>query len=202
MAKINLLPWRLERRKQRQKEFFTMLGATAFAAILVAFGVVKYFDSLIDNQNQRNAYLTSEIAQLDIRIKEIEELDRKKEALLSRKSVIEQLQASRSQMVHLFDELVRTIPDGVRLSSIKQNGDTLTLEGLTQSNARVSSYMRELEGSGWMNSPLLSIIELKGEEKAMPYTFTLQVNLIRPKAEGEPEDDGVEDVATPVGGAP
>jgi type IV pilus assembly protein PilN len=203
MAKINLLPWRLERRKQRQKEFYTMLGATAFAALLIGFGVVKYFDSLIENQNGRNTYLTNEIKLLDTKIKEIEELDRKKAALLSRKAVIEQLQASRSQMVHLFDELVRTIPDGVRLASIKQNGDVLTLEGVTQSNARVSSYMRALEGSGWMNSPDLSIIEAKGTEKAMPYVFTLKVNLMRPKAEGETTEEGVEGAAAaPAGGAP
>lgn len=203
MAKINLLPWRLERRKQRQKEFYTMLGATAFAALLVAFGVVKYFDSLIENQNGRNQYLTAEIAALDVKIKEIEELDKKKAGLLARKQVIEQLQASRSQMVHLFDELVRTIPDGVRLASIKQNGNILTLEGLTQSNARVSSYMRALEGSGWMRSPDLSIIEAKGTEKAMPYAFTLKVELIQPKAEGETEEglDGV-DAVSQTGGAP
>ena len=204
MAKINLLPWRQERRKQRQKEFYTMLAATAFAALLIAFGVVKYFDALIENQNGRNAYLQNEIQQLDIKIKEIEELDRKKAALLSRKQVIEQLQASRSQMVHLFDELVRTIPDGVRLASIKQNGDVLTLEGVTQSNARVSSYMRALEKSGWMAAPDLSIIEIRGgtqAEKAMPYGFTLKVNLIRPKVEGEAEPEAGLDSTAAVGQA-
>lgn len=202
MAKINLLPWRLERRKQRQKEFYTMLGATAFAALLVAFGVVKYFDSLIENQNARNNYLKTEIAALDVKIKEIEELDKKRSSLLSRKQVIEQLQASRSQMVHLFDQLVRTIPDGVRLSAIKQNGDVLTLDGVTQSFARVSNYMRALERSGWMSSPQVSIIEGKSTEKAMPFVFTLKVNLIRPKAEGE-EEEGAEsaDAAGQTGGA-
>jgi type IV pilus assembly protein PilN len=100
MAKINLLPWRLERRKLRQKEFYGMLGAAAVAAVLFAFIVIKYFDHLIETQNQRNGLLTSEIAQLDAKIKEIEELDRKKAQLLARKAVIEQLQASRSQMVH------------------------------------------------------------------------------------------------------
>jgi type IV pilus assembly protein PilN len=105
MAKINLLPWRLERRKQRQKEFYSMLGGAAILAIVIAFGVIKYFDHLIDTQNRRNAQLTSEIALLDAKIKEIEELDKKKAQLLARKAVIEQLQANRSQMVHLFDAL-------------------------------------------------------------------------------------------------
>ena len=185
MAKINLLPWRLERRKQRQKEFYSMLGGAAILALLIAFGVVKYFDYLIETQNARNARLTSEIAQLDAKIKEIEELDKKKAQLLARKAVIEQLQANRSQMVHLFDELVRTIPDGVRLNSIKQTGEELTLDGVAQSNARVSSYMRALEGSGWMTNPDLSIIEAKGGDKAMPFVFALKVKLIKPKKEGE-----------------
>jgi len=205
MAKINLLPWRLERRKQRQKEFYTMLATSAFAALFIAFGVVQYFGSLIENQDGRNAFLQEEIRLLDIKIKEIEELDKKKAALLTRKQVIEQLQASRSQMVHLLDELVRTIPEGVRLGSIKQNGDVLTLEGVTQSNARVSSYMRELESSGWMTSPDLAIIEAKGTEKAMPYAFTLKVNLIRPKAEGEADPEAgldADPAAGQVGGAP
>jgi type IV pilus assembly protein PilN len=188
MAKINLLPWRLERRKQRQKEFYSMLIGAAILAVVVAFGVVQYFDHLIETQNRRNAALTSEIAQLDEKIKEIEELDKKKAQLLARKDVIEQLQANRSQMVHLFDELVRTIPDGVRLNSIKQAGDELTLDGVAQSNARVSSYMRALEGSGWMTNPDLSIIEAKGGDKAMPFVFALKVKLIKPKKQGAGEE--------------
>ena len=199
MAKINLLPWRAERRKQRQKEFFAMLGGAALAAVLIAFVVVKYFDMLIADQNARNARLQDEIAQLDAKIKEIEELDKKKAQLLARKAVIEQLQANRSQMVHLFDELVRTIPDGVRLNSIKQTGDMLTLDGVAQSNARVSSYMRALENSGWMTSPDLSIIEAKGEDKAMPYTFALRVKLVK----SDQNSDGDEAAPDPtIGGAP
>ena len=106
---------------------------------------------------------------VDAQINEIEELDKKKAKLLARKEVIEQLQANRSQMVHLFDSLVRTIPDGVVLTSIKQEGEKLTLEGRSQSNARVSTYMRNLEGSGWMTKPDLSIIEAKGDDKGLPF---------------------------------
>jgi type IV pilus assembly protein PilN len=196
MAKINLLPWRAERRKQRQKEFYTMLGGAALAAVLIAFGVVKFFDMKIDTQNKRNAYLKSEIAALDKQIKEIEALDRKKAELLARKAVIEQLQANRSQMVHLFDELVRTIPDGVRLNSIKQTGNQLTLDGVAQSNARVSSYMRALETSGWMTKPDLNVIEAKGGDKALPYTFALKVQLTKPKKPGEEGEEGMDGDAT------
>lgn len=191
MAKINLLPWRAARRKQRQQQFYTMLGAAAILAVVAVFGIKMYFDSLIQAQQARNAYLQTEITAVEAKIKEIEELDRKRASLLQRKQVIEQLQASRSQMVHLFDELVRTIPEGVRLNSIKQAGDLLTLEGLAQSNARVSSYIRALEGSGWMSHPDLSIIEAKGADRNMPYIFNLKVTLVRPKAPGEETEDQV-----------
>ncbi|MCB1568243.1 MAG: PilN domain-containing protein [Xanthomonadales bacterium] len=186
MAKINLLPWRAERRKQRQKQFYTLLGMVAIAAILAVFGAKTYFDSLIANQQARNTYLQNEIVEVDKKIKEIEALDKKRADLLQRKQVIEELQSSRSQMVHLFDELVKTIPDGIRLTSIKQKGAELTLAGVSQSNARVSSYIRALEGSGWMTKPDLSIIEAKGTEKGMPYVFNLKVTLVKPK---DPKDE-------------
>ena len=185
MSKINLLPWRAERRKVKQKQFYSALGIAAVVAVLAVIGVIKYFDALLENQNARNTYLQNEINILDVKIKEIEALDRKKASLLRRKQVIEELQASRSQMVHLFDELVRTIPDGVRLGSIKQAGAVMTLEGVTQSNTRVSSYMRSLEKSGWMSNPDLDIIKVqdKSEEKGMPYQFVLKVNMVQPKVD-------------------
>ena len=196
MAKINLLPWRQERRKQQQKEFLSLVGMTALLAIAVAFGIVKYFDALLENQNARNAHLQSEITALDDKIKEIEGLEKQRAALLVRKQVIEQLQANRSQMVHLFDELVRTIPEGVRLDSIKQAGNVLTLDGFAQSNARVSSYMRAIEKSGWMTDPDLSKIEAVGTDKLMPYQFSLRLTLTKPKQSGDPEDaDALEPLA-------
>ena len=126
-------------------------------------------------------------------IDEVKLLDEKKAKLLARKEIIEKLQANRSQMVHLFDSLVRTIPDGVILTSIKQDEDTLTLEGRAQSNARVSTYMRNLEGSGWMTKPDLSIIEAKGEDKALPNQFKLSVKLANPNAPKDEDGDGVPD---------
>lgn len=183
MARINLLPWRAERRKLRQKEFMTMLGLAGAAALLLSFLIVMYYNGQIEGQQNRNQYLRDQIVLVDQQIKEIEELDKKKANLLARKQVIEELQASRSQMVHLFDELVRTIPEGVRLNSIKQNGQTLTLDGFAQSNARVSSYMRNLEESGWMANPDLSIIEAKGEDKGLPNVFSLKVTLKSPSSE-------------------
>ena len=193
MARINLLPWRAERRKLRQKEFMTMLGLSAAAGVVLWFLINTYYNNQISGQNERNAYLQDQIAQVDKQITEIDQLDKKKSKLLARKEVIEQLQANRSQMVHLFDSLVRTIPDGVILTSIKQEGDKLTLEGRSQSNARVSTYMRNLEGSGWMSKPDLSIIEAKAGDPALPYTFTLTVMLANPNAPKDANGDGVPD---------
>jgi len=182
MARINLLPWRAERRKARQKEFAVMLGLAALGGVLASLLIVTYYSGRISNQNARNAYLSGEIAKVDVQIKEIGELDRKKSKLLARKEVIEQLQANRSQMVHLFDSLVRTIPDGLALTTIKQEGDILTLGGRSQSNARVSTYMRNLEGSGWMTNPDLNVIEAKAGNSGLPYEFNLKVKLANPNA--------------------
>jgi type IV pilus assembly protein PilN len=191
MAKINLLPWRAERRAHRQREFYSMLGLAAAAGLVLSFLIWFYYSQQISGQNTRNQFLQGEITKVEGKIKEIEVLDKQKDRLLARKKVIEELQANRSQMVHLFDSLVRTIPDGVALAGIKQEGDILTLEGRSQSNARVSTYMRNLESSGWMTNPDLSIIEAKAEEKgptsalsgesrSLPYVFTLKVKLANP----------------------
>lgn len=194
MAKINLLPWRAERRANRQKEFYGMLGLAAAGGLALSILIGFHYSRQISGQSDRNQFLQAEIQKVEGKIKEIEALDKQKDRLLARKKVIEQLQANRSQMVHLFDSLVRTIPDGVALASIKQEGEILTLQGRAQSNARVSNYMRNLEGSGWMTNPDLSIIEAKAAEKAtgaavvtsearqLPYAFTLQVRLANPNA--------------------
>jgi type IV pilus assembly protein PilN len=202
MARINLLPWRAERRKLRQKEFITMLGLCAAAGVVLWFLLNTYYNNQISGQTERNAYLQDQITQVDKQITEIDELDKKKAKLLARKEVIEQLQANRSQMVHLFDSLVRTIPDGVILTSIKQEGDKLTLEGRSQSNARVSTYMRNLEGSGWMTKPNLSIIEAKAGDPALPYTFSLDVLLANPNAPKDENGDGVPDAPAATEASP
>jgi type IV pilus assembly protein PilN len=209
MARINLLPWRAERRKQRQQEFMGLLGLSALAAVLVSLVIVMYYKGQIEGQKARNVYLQDQIKLVNEQIKEIEELDKKKARLLRRKEVIEELQASRSQMVHLFDELVRTIPDGLRLNSIRQQGNDLSLQGFAQSNARVSTYMRNLQVSGWMTKPELSIIEVKAGDKGLPYSFSLKVTLKNPQdTEGQ---DGAapttaaapaEPVAVPAAAAP
>lgn len=202
MAKINLLPWREERRKQRQKEFATMLGLAALGAVAASLLLVMFYNGLLSGQEERNAYLRDQIAEVDRQIAEIDELDRQKSRLLARKEVIEKLQANRSQMVHLFDSLVRTIPDGVTLTSVKQDGERLTLEGRSQSNARVSTYMRNLEGSGWMTNPDLSIIEAREGDAGLPYVFSLVVTLANPNAAPEGDAAGTPAAQTPTELAP
>lgn len=200
MARINLLPWREERRKQRQQEFYVLLGASAVAAIIAVFVSLWYIGTQIDAQTERNNTLANEIKALDAQIAEIEELDRQRDRLIARKEIIEQLQATRSQMVHLFDELVRTLPEGVQLSSIKQGGSTLTLEGVAQSNARVSAYMRNLDASDWLKESEIIKIEARGTDKAVPYVFSLKVNLEDPNAKNEAAEAA--STAVVAGGAP
>lgn len=196
MAKINLLPWRLERRKQKQKEFITMIGAAAAIAVGLSVLIVLYYNGQISGQTERNDYLNSQIAIIDTQIKEIEGLDKQKADLLSRKKAIECLQGRRSLMVHLFDDLVRTIPDGVKLIGIAQDGSKLTVNGASQSNARVSAYMRNLQVSGWMSQPELSIIEAKGGDKGLPYEFTLVTTIGNPNTKVESGDETTAATAT------
>ncbi|OZB61749.1 MAG: fimbrial assembly protein [Lysobacterales bacterium 14-68-21] len=187
MAHINLLPWRAERRKQREREFFMQLGAAFVAALLCLILWVWWMDLRIDNQNERNAYLQTEIKQVDEKIAKIKDLEKVRDRLLARKQIIEQLQANRSQMVHLFDELVKTIPASARLTGLKQTGDSLSLDGVAQSNASVAEYMRNIEASPWMGHADLRKTENVHKDVRMPYVFGLNVALSRPKDDSQPE---------------
>jgi type IV pilus assembly protein PilN len=183
MAHVNLLPWRAERRKQREREFYMQLAAAFVIAVLVLFLWIFWMNQRIDNQNDRNAYLQTEIKQLDVRIAKIKDLEKVREHLLARKQIIEQLQADRSQMVHLFDELVKTIPTSARLTGLKQNGQSMSLDGVAQSNASVAEYMRKVESSPWMGHADLRKTENTHDATRMPYLFGLNVSLSRPKAD-------------------
>ncbi|GAB4347655.1 MAG: type 4a pilus biogenesis protein PilN [Gammaproteobacteria bacterium] len=173
MARINLLPWREELRKARQKQFaFVAVGTVVFAA-LVAVYVHIHIAGLIEDQNRRNNYLKEQIRIVDSQIREIQELEKTKANLLARMNVIQELQRSRPQIVRLFDELVTTLPDGVYLTKIEQKGNSLTLDGIAQSNARVSAYMRNVDASEWLESPRLEIIEASKEEERRNAKFKL-----------------------------
>lgn len=178
MAHINLLPWRAELRKQQQQDFIAGTGFGVALTLAVMLLLHLKINAMIEYQHERNQYLESEIATVDKKIKEIQELEIKKKRLLSKMEVIQELQASRPEIVHLFDELGRTIPEGVYLSDLVQSDKNLTVNGMAQSNARVSSYMRNLESSVWLKDPLLNIIESKLESKEKrerQSKFTLQI---------------------------
>jgi type IV pilus assembly protein PilN len=185
MAKINLLPWRAERRERRKREFFARLGIAAVAAIVLVLLWGFWVSLRIQNQNDRNAYLKTQIQQLDAKIAEIKNLQKVKDHLLARKRIVEKLQSSRSQMVHLFDQIVRTIPAGARLTALKQQGDKLTLDGVAQSNATVAQYMRNIETSPWMGPAQLVKTENVHADANTPYEFELVVTLGTPKSDGK-----------------
>jgi type IV pilus assembly protein PilN len=173
MSHINLLPWRAELNKQKQREFvFTAGGAVLVAALMVLFSHVHY-EGKIENQNQRNAFLESEISILNQRIGRIQELEKMKDDLLARMNVIQELQSSRPESVHLMDELVRTLPDGVYLSSFVQKIRVLEMVGIAQSNARVSDYMRNIDDSEWFTGPRLDLIKSTQSNRNRIANFTL-----------------------------
>jgi type IV pilus assembly protein PilN len=165
MPRINLLPWRAELRKKRRNQFFVGLGGAVVAAGLVVLLSGLIMGAIIDNQRSRNQVLKDEIAALDRRIKEILDLEEKKEGLLARMEIIQKLQSSRPEIVHVFDQLVRTLPDGVSLTSVKQSQARLEIKGVAESNTRVSAFMRNIDKSGWLKEPDLEVVEVKSTGK-------------------------------------
>jgi type IV pilus assembly protein PilN len=186
MARINLLPWREELRRQQQRDFVTALGLGICLTVLVMLTVHLFIADRIEYQELRNRYLSDQIAVLDRKIQEIRDLEKKRDMLVSRMEVIQQLQTSRPEIVHLFDALARTLPEGVYLTKFVQVGDNLEVNGIAQSNARVSAYMRNIEDSPWMEDPKLQIIESKTASKLERQgVFALKFKQKHPKA-GEP----------------
>lgn len=166
MPRINLLPWREQERKERKLAFFVALGVAAVAAVLVAGAGYVMFNSMISSQERRNEQLRTEIKAVDRQIEQINDLESQKQRFISRMQVIEKLQRSRSEEVHLFDEVTKTMPDGTYLTSIKQNGRKLKFEGVAQSSTRVSTLMRNISASQWMKDPELEVVESKSGSTA------------------------------------
>ena len=162
MPRINLLPWRDADRKRKRQEFLVGIGGAVLVALLLGLMVKFQLQASIDQQNARNRYIEEQTSELDKQIVEIQGLEQQKQRLLARMEVIEQLQRSRPGVVHLFDQLVRTIPDGVYFTSIKQTGGKVQLMGVAQSQTRVSALMRNIEASEWLADPALEKVETKG----------------------------------------
>jgi type IV pilus assembly protein PilN len=200
MIRINLLPHREIKRKQQQKEFFIMTGAVLGLGAAAWFAVHSYLGGQLEEQNGRNNYLETEIATLDKQIDEIKKLKEQTAALLQRKKVVESLQANRAETVYLLDQLVRQLPDGVYLKSVQQRGNKVTVGGFAQSNARVSTFMRNLESSPYLEKPVLIEIKAFADKTARLSEFSLSVLLTRSK-----EDQAApakKPAAKPVASAP
>ena len=159
MPRINLLPWREQQRRERKLAFFIALGVAAGAAAVVAFAAYLMLGAMIDAQDQRNLRLKGEIKVLDKQIEEINDLEAQKQRFIARMQIIEKLQRSRPEVVHLFDELVKAMPDGTYLTSIKETGTKLKFEGIAQSSTRVSTLMRNISASQWLRNPELEVVE-------------------------------------------
>lgn len=159
MAKINLLPWREERRKRKQKDFLNALVLSALVGILIVGLIHTYIEGLKTYQEQRNRILQNEIVLLDKKIVDIKDIEEKKKKLLAKIDLIQKLQESRPEVVHLFEEIPKTTPDGIFLTKFTQTGVELLFEGKSQSNARVSAFMRAIESSPWLQQPILTVIQ-------------------------------------------
>ncbi|SEP85240.1 type IV pilus assembly protein PilN [Ectothiorhodospira magna] len=181
MTHINLLPWREERRKERQKNFNTITALVMLASLVAVFLAHTYVERLIDHQQQRNQLLQNEIRLLDRKIAEIQDLEATRRALVDRMNIIQELQTTRPTVVRLFDELVTTLPNGVYLTAVTQRGNTLEIAGRAESNARVSIYMRNLEASPWFSDPNLQVVETQVQSGVRLSDFRLTVRLVTPR---------------------
>lgn len=166
MPRINLLPWRDQQRRERKMAFFVWLGGAAVLAAFTAFVAYLLIGSMIERQEMRNERLRVQIKVLDKQIEEINDLETQKQKFISRMQIIEKLQRSRPEVVHVFDDLVKVMPDGTYLTALKQTGNKLKLEGVAQSSTRVSTLMRNIAASEWLRNPELEVVETKKEVTA------------------------------------
>jgi len=178
MPRINLLPWREQERKVRRREFMVALGGAAIAAVIFVGGGKLLYASWTDSQNAKNNLLKKEIVKLDAQIADIQDLENRKQRLVARMEIIERLQRKRPEIVHLFDEMVKTVPEGIYLNSIKQAGKKLEIHGIAQSSTRVSTFMRNIDSSTWMDNPVLQLVEAAPSSPTGGYSFTVTSDVV------------------------
>ncbi|HXC08720.1 MAG TPA: PilN domain-containing protein [Steroidobacteraceae bacterium] len=178
MPRINLLPWREQERKVRRREFGVAAGGAVFAAVIFTLGGKLLYSQWTDSQNEKNALLKKEIVKLDAQIADIQDLENRKQRLVARMEIIERLQRKRPEIVHLFDEIVKTVPEGVYLTNIKQTGNRLEIHGVAQSSTRVSTFMRNIDGSVWMDNPVLLVVESSKDSSTGGSNFTLTSDVV------------------------
>ena len=182
-ARVNLLPHREERRQRARQHFYVLAGGTAILGAVIVFAMHTFYAAKIERQDARNQFLKSEIGKLDKEIAEINKLKGEIQALLARKQIVETLQADRAQTVHLLDQLVKQMPEGIYLRSISQKGLRVNMVGYAQSNARVSTLMRNIESSPWLEQPVLVEVKATNVDKKRVSEFTLFMSLKRSAAE-------------------
>ncbi len=185
MANINLLPWREELRQKNQRDYISILGLVVVLGIVVIIAVYTIYENKLENQRQRNDYLQGEIRKLDSRIKEIDALEKERTELVERMSIIQDLQKSRPQVVHIFDEIVSTIPEGVNLSSVKRIGDKLIFNGIAESSPRISTFMRNIGVSKWIKQDKLEAINPDKGSGTNRKNFVLITKVIAPSKSEE-----------------
>jgi type IV pilus assembly protein PilN len=189
MTRINLLPWREELRQEQKKQFGVMAVMSCVLATAIVGLIHVQMQSKVDYQLSRNRFMNTEITKVDEEIKEISELQKTRRSLIERMEVIQDLQGSRPSIVHLFTEIVSTVPNGVYLETLSQTGNNLLITGEAESNARVSTYMRNLQASAWMKDPNLTVIEIEDKTVNRISSFTLTVKQTSPNATGDEQDD-------------
>ena len=201
MPRINLLPWRDEQRKERKLSFFAGMGGAVVAAAIAAFAAGLAFSSMISGQEQRNERLRTEITTLDKEIEKINNLEQQKQKFIARMQIIEKLQRSRPEIVHVFDEVVRTIPDGTYLTSVKQTDKKLKLDGVAQSSTRVSSFMRSIDSSQWLRNPELEVVETKPNQP-LGSSFTMYADQVSTAGSDDKDTAPTKKRATRAGATP
>lgn len=178
MTRINLLPWRELRRKEQQRQFVSIAAGAAILMGVILLYVHIHVAGMIEEQTMRNKFMQDEISKVEAKIAEIKTLETKKQQLLARMNIIQQLQTRRPEIVHVFDELVRAVPPGMYLTKISQQGSNMVIEGVAQSNARISSFMRNLDASPWFANPKLDVIEANDKDASHNSSFKLTVSQV------------------------
>jgi type IV pilus assembly protein PilN len=187
MPRINLLPWREAERKKRQRDFGVASGGALVGAFAVVMLTIFAYNQMIDNQRVRNDRLKAEIAELEKSIAEIDGLERQKERLLARMEIIDELQKSRPEIVHLFDEITRQLPEGVYLTGVKQTGSRVEIRGVAQSSTRVSALMRQIDASEWLDDPEVERVETRQSGASRQANFVVYLKQQREGSEEEME---------------
>jgi type IV pilus assembly protein PilN len=198
MPRINLLPWRAEQRQERKKQFFMALGGAAIVGIGIVYLSKLTVEGWITNQSGRNAILTREIAELDKQIEEIKGLENQRERLIARMKVIGELQRSRPEVVHLFDEIVKAVPEGIHLTEVKQTGNRIELQGMAQSSTRVSTLMRNIDASDWLSDPGLDVVQTVANGPDHQSQFKLFAQQVATTNDDDPKSDAKPSNAKPA----